>query len=236
MVFDPIRSCHVLFGGQGDEGGPRGMYGDTWIYHDGRWTSWRRWFAVQPSPRCGHAMAFDETAGVTVLFGGITPRDAPLGDTWLFNGSSWKQVEGEGPPPRRYAALGYDPQLHGCVLHGGSQDDNGIVGFGDAWLFRENRWQRLAALATSRNDDHSLLYDRAAKTLVMFGGLQLPRAVLLRVSDGWHKCLLDPALPRHQCSPVVWSDDLDGLIMHGGETGHRGSQFDATWLLQFAVT
>ncbi len=91
-------------------------------------------------------------------------------------------------------------------------------------------------LDTSRNDDHSLVYDRAAKTLVMFGGLQLPRAVLLRLSDGWQKCLPDPPLPRHQCSQVVWSDDLNGLILHGGETGHRGSQFDATWLLQFAVT
>jgi hypothetical protein len=36
--------------------------------------------------------------------------------------------------PRRYAAFAYDPDLTGCVLHGGAADDTGRKIFGDAWL------------------------------------------------------------------------------------------------------
>ena len=39
--------------------------------------------------------------------------------------------------------------------------------------------------------------------------------------------------PQHQCSPMVWSKALNGLVMHGGEIRQGGKQFDATWLLEF---
>src|SRR6266542_2683706 len=115
MVYLDSRELSLLFGGQGDTGD---LLGDTWVY------AARRWRRVQsggkaPSPRAGHCMAFDEQAGVAVLFGGINPNDSPLGDTWLFDGTSWKKVNGTDPPARRYAAVAYDPELKGCLLHGG---------------------------------------------------------------------------------------------------------------------
>ena len=86
-TFAPVRRT----------GGNRRLLGDTWTYSGQRW---RREGpgATAPSPRCGHSMVFDEQAGVAVLFGGINPHDKPLGDTWLFDGTSWKRVNGISPP------------------------------------------------------------------------------------------------------------------------------------------
>jgi len=153
----------------------------------------------------------------------------------VFDGRSWHPIPGPAPAPRRYAVLGYDPELGGCLLNGGSEDDDGARGFGDTWLFRDGAWTRLASgLDTHTHDDFGLAYHRAAKRLVMFGGLAGPHDVLVRESDGWRSVEGLRLPPRQQCSPLVWDDDLDGLVYHGGEVSHGGAQFDTTWVLRLS--
>jgi hypothetical protein len=235
MVYDGRRGECVLFGGQakGWIGWP--FLGDTWTYSEGHWRQWRAWFGSRPSPRCGHALAFDEEEGVTVLFGGIDPRDQPLGDTWVFDGSSWRQIRGSGPARRRYAAFAYDPDLKGCVLNGGSEDDAGRRSYGDTWLFRERSWTRLEnGFDTAVHDDHGLAYHRAARKLVMFGGLGGMHGVLVREARGWRPVEAQVLPPRFQCSPLTWDDGLGGVVYHGGEVQHGGPQFDTTWVLRLS--
>jgi hypothetical protein len=178
-------------------------------------------------------MAFDERAGVAVLFGGIKPGGTPLGDTWLFDGTSWEEEGGTGPPARRYAAFAYDPGLRGCVLHGGAEDDRGRRTFGDAWLFRDGIWKRLGtSFETDPRDDHGLGYHRRAERLVMLEGVAGARGVLVREATGWRAVEASPLHPRHQCSPLAWDDQLGGLLLHGGEARHGGPQSDLTLLLR----
>ncbi len=235
MVYHSQGGYAILFGGQTDLAGflPWNL-GDTWLYADHEWKRWGRLFQAHPSARCGHAFAFDENAGVAVLFGGISPIGKPLGDTWVFDGNSWKRVRGPSPSPRRYAAMAYDPELQGCVLNGGCEDDHGRCLFGDSWLFHNLSWQRLDPALARICDDHALAYHQAAKRLVMFGGLAGPHGILLRTGGGWQSTDAQPMPPRHQCSPMVWSDDLNGLVLHGGEAHHAGRQFGTTWLLKYA--
>jgi hypothetical protein len=177
-------------------------------------------------------MAYDEAAGRVVLFGGINPGDCPLGDTWLFDGA-WHISRGAGPSPRRYAAFAYDPDLGGCVLHGGAQDDAGAVTYGDAWLFRESRWGRLAeGFSTRPRDDHGLAYHRAARRLVMFGGLSGGSRVLYRDNGHWQEVSATPLPPLFQCAPMTYDDQLGGIVLHGGESRHGGPQLDATLVLR----
>jgi hypothetical protein len=229
MVYLDSREQSLLFGGQADDGA---LLSDTWTYSD------RRWRRVQsrgtaPSPRCGHCLVFDERTGVAVLFGGITPDDQPLGDTWLFDGTSWKKVAGMGPPARRYAAFAYDPGLKGCVLHGGAEDDHGRRMFADTWLFQDNTWKQLGkGFDTDPRDDHGLGYHRGAQRLVMLEGVGGARGILTREAAGWRAVQANPLHPRHQCSPLVWDEELGGLLLHGGEVRHGGPQFDTTLLLR----
>jgi hypothetical protein len=233
MVYDSRRGCSVLFGGQGNR---NDFLGDTWTYADRRWRQWRAWWGRRPAPRCGHSLAFDDEAGVTVLFGGVDRTQKSRGDTWLFDGGSWRPVEGPAPPPRRYAAFAYDPDLKGCVLHGGSEDDHGRRGFRDTWLFRDETWERMASgFDTDVRDDHGLAYHRAARRLVMLEGVGGARGVLVREASGWRPADATPLHPRHQCSPLAWDEGLHGLMFHGGEVRHGGPQFDTTWLLQLSA-
>ncbi len=227
MVYLDTRHESLLFGGQAKNGA---LLGDTWTYAGKRWQRVR---SAGPSPRCGHSLAFDEQVGVAVLFGGIRPDDQPLGDTWLFDGRSWKELAGPGPPARRYAAFTYDPDLKGCVLHGGSEDDHGRRTFGDTWLFQDGTWKPLGnRFDTDPRDDHGLAYHRGAMRLVMLEGVAGERGILTREEEGWRTVRADPLHPRHQCSPLVWNEELGGLLLHGGEARHGGPQFDKTLLLR----
>jgi hypothetical protein len=229
MVYLDNLRLSLLFGGQGGAGD---FLGDTWTYSGRRWRRVRSG-AAAPSPRCGHCLAYDEQAGVAVLFGGIKPDDTPLGDTWLFDGVSWKGVNGPSPPARRYAAFAYDPDLNGCLLHGGAEDDHGRRTFGDAWLFQDNTWKRLGrSFETDPRDDHGLGYHRRAKRLVMLEGVAGARGILVREASDWGAVEASPLHLRHQCSPLAWDDELGGLLLHGGEARHGGPQFDKTLLLR----
>lgn len=229
MVYLNHCGQSLLFGGQSARGA---MLGDTWLYSA---RSWREQIPAvrSPSPRCGHSLAYDEKGEVAVLFGGIQPGDKPLGDTWVFDGKQWRQIVGKGPSPRRYAAFAYDPDLKGCLLHGGSEDDHGQRTYRETWLFRDNAWNPMAAsFDTDPRDDHGLAYHRSAKRLVMLEGVNGARGVLARESAGWRKLDVNPLHPRHQCSPLAWDDDLGGMLLYGGEVKHGGPQFDATLLLR----
>ena len=229
MVYLDNRAETLLFGGQAQS---NQFLGDTWTYSARRWQSVRAG-RVTPPARCGHCMAFDEQAGVAVLFGGIGAKMNSLGDTWLFDGNTWEQVRGSGPPARRYAAMAYDPGLPGCVLHGGSVDEAGTESFGDAWIFRENSWKRLPTkFDTEPRDDHGFAYHRGAARMVMLEGVAAKRGVLVRDGTRWQAVKTDPLHPRHQCSPLAWDADLGGLLLHGGEAHHEGQQFDTTLLLR----
>ena len=220
----------LLFGGQASD---NEFLGDTWAYAAGRW---RRLSPAgrTPPPRCGHALASDEGAGVAVLFGGVGAGNASLGDTWTFDGAKWKRAAARPSPlALRYAALCYDPTLKGCVLHGGSDDESGKTTVGTAWLFRSGAWSELGAdWATDPRDDHGLGYDAPAGRLVMLEGTLGGRGLLRRGGAAWEPLAADPLHPRHQCSPVVYDEPLGGLLLHGGEARHGGPQFDATLLLR----
>ena len=238
MVYDSVRGYAVLFGGQTRGVGTWPFLDDTWLYQDNCWTRQTGWFWKSPPARCGHSMAFDEDSGQTVMFGGVGSHDEPLGDTWIFDGR-WRQLKCDGPPARRYAAFAYHPGLKGCVLHGGSVDDNGNEQFGDAWLFREQRWSPLGHIyGTDSRDDHGLAFHEALGKMVMLEGLlrdedgRIKREVLVMTKVGWREIDVDPIHPRHQCSPLVYDSSLGGLVLHGGEAGHGGSQFDKTLLLR----
>jgi len=229
MVHLDNSGRSLLFGGQAVT---NEFLGETWTYSDRRWRKLKTGM-ITPPPRCGHCMAFDEEAGVAVLFGGVGNDSNSLGDTWVFDGSFWKAIRSTSPPARRYAALAYDPDLRGCLLHGGSDDESGQRSFGDTWLFRDNTWTQLDTnFDTDPRDDHGLGYHRVAKRMVMLEGVAGKRGILVRETTGWQGVEADPIHPRHQCSPLAWDSDLGGLLLHGGEARHQGPQFDTTLLLR----
>jgi hypothetical protein len=233
MAYDDARGVSVLFGGQAQS---HDMLNDTWLYSGRRWQRAGTSSSKQPTPRCGHALTYDESSRVVVLFGGAASIGASLGDTWTFDGAKWRQVRGAGPSARRYAAMGYDPALKGCLLNGGSADDFGQLSFGDTWLFRDDVWTPLSTkFDVAVRDDHGVRHHRKAGRMVLSPGLGEDQALRWCEPSGWATVSASPTQPKHQCAPMVWDDSLDGLVVYGGEQYHEGPQSDVTRVLRFKL-
>ena len=88
MVYDVARHEVLMFGGVDAS---NAKLNDTWRW-DGR--QWRlAQSGVAPPPRSEGYMAYDESRRVAVMFGGEGEKVVPtLGDTWEWDGASWKRV------------------------------------------------------------------------------------------------------------------------------------------------
>src|SRR5439155_5081719 len=144
------------------------ILGETWSW-DGN--QWRQVFPQRaPSPRYGHALAYDVARDTVVLFGGQNAN--VLGDTWLWDGSNWSQVSGLvlTPPARHHANMAYDSVRREIVLFGGD-DSNGIL-LGDTWTWDGAQWNLQVPLAVPPTPRFrsAMDWDEATNTIIMFGG------------------------------------------------------------------
>ena len=145
-----------------------------------------------PSGRDGAAMAYDPATNQVVLFGGYTGNGYGQ-STWVWNGSSWTQVNtptNQTPGNRGYAMMAYDPTNGGLILFGG-QSATGTCTTGTAvnrsgtWLWQNNTWTRLAATGPSGRYGTAMTYDPAISNLVLFGGTSSSYGGGPGLSDTW---------------------------------------------------
>lgn len=118
-------------------------------------------------------MAYDAADHETVLFGGMTPNDTGLNDTWVFKNGTWAEVNATvAPPARELATMTYDARDGYILLFGGWQP-NGPV-FNDTWSFRAGHWTDLTSslrtLSPSTRWGAEMVYDAADRYVVLFGG------------------------------------------------------------------
>ncbi len=64
-----------------------------------RWL-WTQKEDIGPSPRYGHAMAYEAARQRVVLFGGSGGTSPLFNDTWGWDGVAWTQLADMGPPAR----------------------------------------------------------------------------------------------------------------------------------------
>ncbi len=160
LVWDSKRNRAVLFGGI--ETPPDGLSGvvkqDTWEWDPAtqEWTN-RTISGDKPSPRHGHAMAYDPGRGVVVLMGGWDIGFIKaLADVWEWDPGSGAWTErltgseaGIGvtfPAPHYYASLVTDTARGRLDLVGGltaAPDENAPDG--EAW-----EWEPVSATFTNR--------------------------------------------------------------------------------------
>lgn len=87
LVCDPRLGLILMFGGctgtdMPDD--PLIPQNDTWVFHTFSGTWWRLETEGTPSPRGWHTMEFSERAGVAVVFGGGSSREAATNEAWTF--------------------------------------------------------------------------------------------------------------------------------------------------------
>lgn len=109
---------------------------------------------LYPPVRSGAAVAVDERAGVTVLFGGRGTED----QTWEWRGQSWNRVRAHTAPPARVgAAMAGDPAHGGVVLFGGRSPSGDALG--DTWTYRDGAWMAIRGASPPAQAAPVMAYD-----------------------------------------------------------------------------
>jgi hypothetical protein len=134
-----------------------------------------------PGARAGAALIYDPANHGVLLFGGASSHTTPdglnpsttLGDTWLWDGRSWRQLDAQGPPARSAAMVAYDSVRHVVVLFGGSGPDGAGQGlyFQDTWTWDGTQWQaQHPAHQPNPRMRAGMAFDERHGVTVMFGG------------------------------------------------------------------
>jgi hypothetical protein len=168
MVFDDGVNATVLFGGRNETT----YFSDTWLYFSGNNT----WVEVTPSgsptPREGHAMAFDRENDLIIMFGGYDGSNY-LFETWTYSasGNVWMSLNpASHPPARAWTAMSYDKVKECIILFGGLEQ---FQQTGDTWQYElsGNAWTPLFPFSNPRErHGHSMVYSESLGLHILTGG------------------------------------------------------------------
>ncbi len=128
-AYDPARNVTVYFQHAGGVAA-------TWTF-DG--VTWDEISTTTGSASVFFALAADDARSEVVMFG-------ENGDTWTWGGSIWTpRNPAHSPPPRREAAMAYDPVHRVVVLFGGHAGSAAnLHEFNDTWAWNGSDWTQLA--------------------------------------------------------------------------------------------
>ncbi len=174
MVYDSARGNVVLFGGLNESGRLHDTWTTTTTVDNGTVSyAWEpiEETGIHPSVRSGHAMAYDNSRGKVVLFGGYNGGEY-LNDTWEWDGARWVEVEvvtGLVPHHREEHTLIYDPNRQKVILFGGR---NHTHIFNDVWEWNGQLWEEtlFTGAAPTHRYKHAMAYDPVRNHALLFGG------------------------------------------------------------------
>jgi hypothetical protein len=186
-----------------------------------------------PPGRCCMGFAYDPPMRATLMFGGNT-NPTILNDTWTWTAEEgWSQLSpAASPSPRQGQAMAWDSAAGNVVLFGGTNNDGTYLN--DTWTWDGTTWtqQYPPVSPPARSfDNPSLAYDRATKTVVLFGGI-VANGYLgdTWTWDGQTKTWTQqhPASsPSPRRAPLAYDEVTQLVVLFGGDDGNTG--FTDTW-------
>ncbi len=242
MVFDsnPAPGRIVLFGGSG----AAGELDDTWEYDGSAWT--KQVPSSKPSPRHGHAVAYDPNRDRTVVYAGDSSTLGYLRDVWEYNAGAWTLI-GDAPPGKRFgAAMAYAPDRGTIVMFGGVFENIPAPGeiadripTNDTWSYNGSSWTQLQTMlapparslasltavtppSDSGTFEHQLILVGGAQ-----GGGDPPLADEWHLGlNGWNEVTPHYLPPARFGAADVYDSDLEAVVSWGG----RGASIsDEAW-------
>lgn len=191
IAYDPVRKRVVMFGGlTGSTAGTESSNG-FFEWNGSNWASIPA--AIRPSPRAFASMVYDTARRKLVLFGGYGGEsDAPAGDLWEWDGTTWALLRPvPTPSPRSHATMVYDAARKKTVLFGGFAAPT-AVGVGntapndETWEWDGTTWtQNTAALHPAARFTHVMAYDPVRAVIVMAGGYDIEDGNVVTRRETW---------------------------------------------------
>lgn len=204
MAFDAVRQQLVLLGGTNVS------WADIAMFDGAAWTG----VDVGPSARAGAASAYDAQRRRLVLFGGL--GTARTGDTWEWDGGTWRQVSSTGPAARSEAAMAYDPTRGRVVMFGG-MTSAGVQG--DTWEWDGANWTRNTIAGPSPRERHAMCFDPITQRVMLEGGSTGANETWLYDGAAWVRVANGPTRSSHA---ITYHPGTNRVILYGGSGGGVG--------------
>ena len=174
IAYDPMGKYLLLFGEKARTVKGRVIQeSQTWILSANGWRRIRT--ATNPPPLNASSLGCDTVTGQCVLFGGVfaNPKNFPAvhrsAETWLWNGSTWKQIHTlHHPQAKFYASIAWDSYTHQLILFGGVPS-LAIDGYSNTWIWGGKSWHIVSRSRKIIPDIYpeSMTYDPNIKGLIL---------------------------------------------------------------------
>jgi len=123
-------------------------------------------------------MAFYLERGQVLLYGGLGSDNFVLGDTWIWDGTNWKNwIQNSpvrNPGPRAHHAMAYDGAHAQIILFGGhSSYSGGNTGhakfINETWAWNGTNWMEPAPSSSPPPAaGHRMVYDQVRRQVMLF--------------------------------------------------------------------
>ncbi|MFI5414349.1 MAG: hypothetical protein ACHQ16_01590, partial [Candidatus Lutacidiplasmatales archaeon] len=197
---------------------------------------------ASPPPSAYGAMAFDNSTGSVILFGGMNLSGVAQATTWQYRNGNWTNLTPslrESPPARWGASFAFDPLSGALVLFGGCQVANCEPAFADTWEFASGAWVDLTPqlnLSPPARGYAPMTYDAADGYLLLFGGLSASGASVIENDTwsfgggAWHSrpALAGATTPSGRYDEMLQYDPVDHTTVLFGGIGVSADLGD-TW-------
>jgi hypothetical protein len=169
---------------------------------------------------------------VTLLFGGFGADDVH-GDTWAWNGATWRKLAEQGPRPRAASLMEFDPVHHNVVLYGGHVLATSLAMAADTWLWNGRAWRRLDTDSPPgpRVNGPGVFHAGLGMILLVGGGDEKATLGDLWGFDGarWTK-IGSSGQPARQAHGVAYDSARKRLVLTGGlDRPGTAARFQDVW-------
>lgn len=178
MTYDAKNKKTLLFGGAQSGN----MMNDLWEWNGSQWSQISN---SGPSPRFPAGFVHDSARENVLLFGGHSfdgNTFATFGDTWIWDGKAWSQIEVDAPSARDGARAIFNPLTNNVILFGGAEITNTVKNLNDMWEWDSSQWSQLEVQTPPARVHPIMTFDANRGVIVMTGGSNGLGAIL---SDTW---------------------------------------------------
>lgn len=212
LIYHPPSKSMLLIDGYQIH--PETNQNKVWSW-DGK--QWKQLEATGPVTKSLSSAALNTKTNEILVFGGVGKNgyESKTGDTWIFDGSHWKEVKTNNIGTRDHHKIVYADHLDAYVLYGGTLENR--VNDTLTWIFKDGKFTSLSIPGPGQRFHFGMAYDRNRKKVVLYGGGPQNQDELWEF-DGiaWEKIitLYNPG-PRIWQS-MVYDEHNKKIVMHGG--------------------
>ena len=193
-----------------------------------------------PIVRYQSAAVYDSRRKRIISFGGrVGQSEITKGDTWEWDGKSWRQMTDTSVGIRDHHVMAYDEARGKTVLYGGTiptnpklppQEQRTWDWPSDTWEWDGVKWTKIVASGPGSRNVSTLTYDSQRKKVVLFGGYGEDR---INRTDTWTwdgqtwQKVSDEGPPGRGSSSMTFDRRAGVVLLYGG--GVRAQQLEDMW-------